>query len=65
MVKKMSNNIQYIKEYNKKTYKRLQTYLTKEKMEEFEKALKRNNLTKAQFINKAINQLINDQFLIK
>jgi len=61
----MSNNIQYIKEYNKKTYKRLQTYLTKEKMEEFEEALKRNNLTKAQFINKAINLLINDQFLIK
>lgn len=61
----MSNNIQYIKEYNKKTYKRLQTYLTKEKMEDFEKALKKNNLTKAQFINKAINQLINDQFLIK
>lgn len=61
----MGNNIQYIKEYNKKTYKRLQTYLTKEKMEEFEEALKRNNLTKAQFINKAINLLINDQFLIK
>lgn len=61
----MSNNIQYIKEYNKKNYKRLQTYLTKEKMEDFEEALKKNNLTKAQFINKAINLLINDQFLIK
>lgn len=57
----MSNNIDYIKEYNKVHYKRLEVYLTNEEMDAFKDALAKHNLTKSQFIKDAIKKLIDDK----
>ena len=53
----MSNNIDYIKGYNKEHYVRLQVYLKPDEMEELEKELNRLGLTKSQFIKDAIKEL--------
>ena len=53
----MSNNIEYIKEYNKQHYKRFRVYLTTQEMEELEKELARLGLTKPQFLKNAIKEL--------
>ena len=55
----MSNNIEYIKNYNKEHYKRFRVYLTPEEMDELEKQLKRLGLTKPQFLKNAIKELKN------
>lgn len=53
----MSNNINYIKGYNKEHYIRLQVYLKPDEMKELEQELKRLGLTKSQFIKDAIKDL--------
>lgn len=53
----MSNNIEYINEYNKTHYKRFRAYITPEEMEELEQKLKLLGMTKPQFLRKAIKEL--------
>ena len=55
----MSNNIEYIKKYNKEHYKRFRVYLTPEEMDYLEQELKRLGLTKSQFLKDAIKELKN------
>ena len=55
----MSNNMDYIKEYNKEHYVRVQAYLKPDEVKELEKELKRLGITKTQFIRDAIKDLKN------
>lgn len=51
------NQTEYVREYIKKHKKRFLVDLNKEEMEELNKLLKKNNLTKASFLRKAIENL--------
>ena len=61
----MSNNIEYIKEYNKTHYKRFRVYLTPEEMDELEELLDKLGISKAQFLKDAIKELKNKTITIK
>ena len=55
----MEKKIQYIKEYNKEHYVRLQVYLKPSELEELEHHLKRLGISKSQFVKNAIKSLRN------
>lgn len=51
------NQQKYIQKYNKEHYKTFKVDLKKEEMDLLERLLKKNNLTKAQFLRNSINYL--------
>lgn len=51
------NQVDYIREYNKEHYKMFKVNLKSEEFAELDKLLKKNNLTKAQFLRNAIYTL--------
>ena len=53
----MSNNIEYINQYNKDHYKIFKVYLTKDEMEELNELLKKSGITKSQLLKDAIKRL--------
>lgn len=56
------NQIEYIKEYNKKHYKTFKVDLKKEEYDETEKILKEKHLKKSEFLRKSIENLKNNKF---
>ena len=57
MEKDAFDQIKYINDYKKKYKARFSTDINKDEMVELEKLLKKNNLSKAQFLRNAINDL--------
>lgn len=51
------NQTKYVRQYIKEHKSRFNVDLNKEEMIELEKLLKKNNLSKAQFLRNAINEL--------
>ena len=51
------NQLEYIKEYNKKHYKTFKVDLKIEELEELNKLLKKKKLTKAKFLRISIEEL--------
>lgn len=47
--------------YNKKTYKSINVSLKKELVAEWENVIKKDNLSKAEFIRRAINQYLENK----
>ena len=54
------NQTKYVIEYRKKYKKRFSVDLNKEEIEEVNKLLKKNNLTRASFLRQAIENLKNN-----
>lgn len=53
------NQLEYIKEYNKKHYKAFKVDLKKEELDNINNLLKENNMTKAEFLRLSIKLLKN------
>ena len=60
--KREFNQIEYIKEYNKKHYKTFKVDLKKEEYDEAENLLKEKHLKKSEFLRKSIENLKNNKF---
>lgn len=58
-MKKNFNQSEYIKQYNKDHYLTFKVDLKKEEKLELDELLKKSNLTKAQFLKNAIDELRN------
>lgn len=56
-MKKEFNQLEYIKEYNKEHYKAFKVDLKKEELDNINKLLKENNMTKADFLRLSIKAL--------
>ena len=57
MDKKKFNQKEYIKDFHKKYYSQFKVDLKKEEKEEIDMLLKEKNLTKAQFLRNAVEEL--------
>ena len=55
----MSNNLEYINEYNREHYRQFKAVIKPDEMEKLEKKLKELKMSKAQFLRNAIRELIN------
>lgn len=58
-MEKEFNQLEYIKEYNKEHYKAFKVDLKKEELDNINKLLKENNMTKADFLRLSIKALKN------
>lgn len=47
--------------YNQKTYSRITVKLKKELVKEFDEAIKKDNLTRTEFVRRAINQYLDSK----
>ena len=56
-MEKEFNQLEYIKEYNKKHYKAFKVDLKEEELNNINKLLKENNMTKADFLRLSIKAL--------
>ena len=56
-MEKEFNQLEYIKEYNKEHYKAFKVDLKKEELDNINKLLKENNMTKAYFLRLSIKAL--------
>lgn len=56
-MEKEFNQLEYIKEYNKEHYKAFKVDLKKEELDNINKLLKENNMTKADFLRLSIKAL--------
>lgn len=54
------NQIKYIQQYNKEHYKTFKVNLKIKEYDELDKILKKKNLTKADFLKKAIEEIKKD-----